>query len=225
MSNSTNANWGEQGHQYLLLTFLALIFFAPFILSLGNLEWLIALLFIPVVLTTVRTVSKQPRHFAIALVLGTLSLAGSISLSIGEYPLMEGIRLASTSVLFFWIALLLLGDLIVRGQTVTLDLIYGSVNIYLLVGFGFSLLYGFIEYLHPGAFRGTENFLARDGSVIPFTYFSFVTMTTLGYGDIVPLTSFGATAAWVQAVFGQLYLAILVARLVGAYMPGKQDSA
>jgi hypothetical protein len=116
MNKSINANWGEQGHQYLLLTFMALIFAAPFILSLGNLEWLIALLFIPVILTTVRTVSKQPRHFAIALVLGTLSLAGSISLSIGEYPLMEGIRLVATCVLFFWVAVLLLRDLIMRGQ-------------------------------------------------------------------------------------------------------------
>jgi hypothetical protein len=106
------------------------------------------------------------------------------------------------------------------------------VNIYLLVGFGFSLLYGFMEYLQPGSFRGVENFLARDGSVASFTYFSFVTMTTLGYGDVVPLTAFGATAAWVQAAFGQLvqaafgqlYLAILVARLVSAYMPRKEDT-
>ena len=223
MKKTINANWGEQGHQYLLLTFLALVIIHPLALSMEKLQWLMNFLVIPVILAAVWTVSKQPRHFAFAAVLATLSLAGNIAPSFGDYRLMEGIRLLASFVLFFWIALLLLRDLIVRGQTVTLDLIYGSINIYLLVGFGFAFLYGYLEYLNPGSFRGIEDLIIRDGVVLPFTYFSFITMTALGYGDIVPLSPFGTTAAWVQAAFGQLYLAILVARLVSAYMPVRGD--
>jgi hypothetical protein len=57
------------------------------------------------------------------------------------------------------------------------------------------------------------------------TYFSFVTLTTLGYGDIRPLTSFARTACWLEAVIGQLYLTVLIARLVGLHLVSLQESS
>jgi hypothetical protein len=55
------------------------------------------------------------------------------------------------------------------------------------------------------------------------TYFSFVTLTTLGYGDILPISRLARTLAWMEAVFGQLFLAVLVARLVGLMGPGRRS--
>ena len=223
MDKNTQAHFEKHVHRNLLLSFLAIILITPFILSLGKFEWVLSVLMLPVILTAVRTISKKPRHIVFALVLGTFSIAGHIGLIFGEYYWLESIRLMATCILFFWIAALLLYDLLLRSQSVTIDLIFGSVNIYLLVGFAFAYLYGYEEFLNPDAFRGMEVLLRSQGAIIPFTYFSFITLTTLGYGDVVPVTAFGATATWVQAVFGQLYLAILVARLVGAYLPQGKD--
>ena len=57
-----------------------------------------------------------------------------------------------------------------------------------------------------------------DASIMPFVFYSFVTMTTLGYGDLSPVTGPAATLAYVQAIFGQLYIAIMIARLMGLYV-------
>ena len=83
---------------------------------------------------------------------------------------------------------------------------------------------GLIEHLQPGSFTGLEEFMNQPDDVLYFLYFSFVTMTTLGYGDISPITSYAMTATYLEAVFGQLYLAIMVARLVGMYIGERQKN-
>jgi hypothetical protein len=71
----------------------------------------------------------------------------------------------------------------------------------------------FLELTHEGSFSISKGILNDLG---PFLYFSFVTLASLGYGDIVPLTGPARSAAILEAVMGQLYLAITIARLVGA---------
>ncbi len=122
------------------------------------------------------------------------------------------------TVFMWWVSLLLLRDILLRSHDVTIDLVLGSVNIYLLISVGFAFAYALVETVHPGSFSGLAGTTFETGAIIPFLYFSFVTVTTLGYGDIVPLTPVGKTLAYGQAVFGQLYLAILVARLVSMYV-------
>ena len=126
---------------------------------------------------------------------------------------------------------LFLGFLIVRilkdvqtGSRITSEQIFGSICAYLLIGFLFSSIYGFISLVDPDSFVVTDALAAElVNSGEPrtsgfFTYFSFVTMSTLGYGDIAPVSSAARTFAWVQAVLGQLYLAITVAALVGVHI-------
>jgi hypothetical protein len=57
-----------------------------------------------------------------------------------------------------------------------------------------------------------------------FTYYSFTTLTTVGYGDVTPLSTAARTCAWLEALTGQFYLAVLVAGLVGALLSGKSES-
>jgi len=110
------------------------------------------------------------------------------------------------------------------GNRITSEQIFGSVCAYLLIGLVFSSVYGFIFLVDPDAFAFSDsltNYLTiehEDQNFGIFTYFSFVTMTSLGYGDMAPISEMARTLAWIQAVLGQLYLAITVAALVGIHI-------
>jgi hypothetical protein len=107
---------------------------------------------------------------------------------------------------------------VLRQKSVTNEAISMSISVYLLVGLTWSFLYDLIYQLQPQAFafNGAASALVPPGQkVFPvLAYFSFVTLTTIGYGDIAPLTLQARYAAIAEGVTGQFYLAILVARLV-----------
>ena len=97
--------------------------------------------------------------------------------------------------------------------------IFGAVCGYLLLGIIWSLLYSAAEIAFPGSFRMPA---AESTPAVPapldrgaLSYFSFVTLATLGYGDVTPVTPLARTLAWMEAITGQFYLAVLVAGLVG----------
>jgi voltage-gated potassium channel Kch len=93
--------------------------------------------------------------------------------------------------------------------------LYAALGAYLLAGIFFGVLYWVLEQTWPGTFAGAA--VSRMGAI----YFSFVTLATLGYGDIVPRTDVARGVAIVEGVGGQLFLAVLVARLVSLYTRGK----
>jgi len=97
----------------------------------------------------------------------------------------------------------------------------GAMVAYLLIGLQWSFIYGFIERVEPGSFSIPAEMLARGETGPPatpvsiFAYYSFVTLATLGYGDVTPIGAAARTFAWFEAVVGQLYVAVMIARLVG----------
>ncbi len=96
--------------------------------------------------------------------------------------------------------------------------ICGAICVYLLIGVVFALVYLTCTEVCPGSisFEHMVNASANEREKLSrLIYFSMCTLTTLGFGDIIPVTRFTRTLAWLEAVVGQLYLAILVARLVG----------
>ncbi len=117
---------------------------------------------------------------------------------------------------------------IVLNYKATPDAILGAICIYLLLGLMWSLGYSAVTYIEPNAFDipGSVDFASAKThpSFATLIYFSFVTMSTLGYGDISPQTDLCRTLAWTQSVTGQFYLAILVARLV-SILPNKESAA
>jgi hypothetical protein len=105
-----------------------------------------------------------------------------------------------------------------RGSHVDAERLYAALSAYLLAGICFGLLYWVLEQMIPDAFNVTGSF--SQASAI---YFSFVTLATLGYGDIAPRADIARGLAIVEGVGGQLFLAVLVARLVSLYSkPGNQ---
>jgi hypothetical protein len=100
---------------------------------------------------------------------------------------------------------------------VTRGRIYGLVNLYLLLGMFYFAIFNFTETVHPGSFRETGLLASDVISRHSLLYLSLVTLTTLGYGDIVPVSQPARIMAALEAITGVLYIAITVARLVAAY--------
>ena len=105
---------------------------------------------------------------------------------------------------------------ILRARQVTSNLICAALCLYLFIGLLWGSIFAFVESLFPGSFSGAllNNAASPEEFVHSFVYFSYITLTTLGYGDILPQTQ-GATAlCQAEAILGQFFVAVLVARLV-----------
>lgn len=123
----------------------------------------------------------------------------------------------ATAFAFILVAVWFTGKQIVLDDEINANRVIGAVSLYLLWGVLWAISYAVLEMLVPGSFEGFAEPLSQGWSS-EWLYFSFVTMTTLGYGDLAPLTATARTFAYMQAVFGQFYIAILVAGLVSAYI-------
>ena len=113
------------------------------------------------------------------------------------------------------------------GAAVTSDTIAGAICFYLLLSVIWALIYALVEIAHPGSFldggRPVSSALGGRRSLVPeLLYLSLVTLSTLGYGDILPVTPQARMLAALEGIIGPLYLAVLIARLVGlaASRPG-----
>lgn len=102
----------------------------------------------------------------------------------------------------------------------TSETIFGALCIYLMVGFTFANVYGMLAALQPNAFYlDARANLHNVPDRFDFIYYSFSTMTSLGAAGITPVTSQARSFSILEAILGVLYLAVLIARLIGAYRP------
>jgi len=163
----------------------------------------------------VYAVSERRRDWVFAAVVG----AAQASVAVTDLAL-ESRELSSIAVallaLFYGFALARTLQLAIRPGPVTSDRLYAAVAVYLLFGLLFACLYTLAADALPEAFAST------DGGFPDMAYFSFVTLTTLGYGDILPLAKQVRSLAIVEAVCGVLYLALLVARLIGLHIAAEE---
>ena len=100
---------------------------------------------------------------------------------------------------------------VVSPGPVTVARVEGAVAVYLLLGIGWASAYAVAEHFFPGSFVST---ISVPATVNDWVYFSFVTLTTVGYGDVVPVHRVARSLAIGEALTGQLYIAVLLARLV-----------
>jgi ion channel len=94
------------------------------------------------------------------------------------------------------------------------DRIVGAICVYLLIGLGYGAVYETLDAVIPGSLRFPADTAWTAPSSLRYRYFSFVTLATLGYGDVTPATPLAGTLASLEAIAGQLYIGITVARLV-----------
>jgi hypothetical protein len=115
---------------------------------------------------------------------------------------------------------------LVRARRVTAETLLGAVSGYLLLGIAFATVFGAVEVLIPGSLTLGPAVVA--GEAAPdILYFSFITLTTIGYGDIVPVSEPARLLAMMEGVIGQFYIAAVVARLVALHIasPGEGPAA
>ncbi len=129
-----------------------------------------------------------------------------------------GLASAVTIVIFMVLVL----ATVFQARAVSWRQIEGAVAVYLLFALAWAQLYESVEAVSPGAFVLPQGHASESGWFSPLLYFSFITLTTLGYGDILPAHPIARSLAMIEALVGQLYPAILLARLVSLHAGAEQ---
>jgi hypothetical protein len=202
------------GHfRFLLGTIVLMFVLRPFLEGYGRVGLLTDIFFSLILLSAVQAFVKRGRAFFVALVIAFPALlmeATSFFLPSEPIAIIKRIAFA----LFLTYILAVIVSYIFREKEVTEDLITGAVCVYMLLGIVWAFVFYFLDLAQAGSFSLATTFQQDVG---PFIYYSFMTLATVGYGDIVPLTAPARSLAVLEAVTGQLYLAITIARLVGVH--------
>lgn len=208
----------------LFVSLLFLFLVSPFVPSGLARETTMGTVLTIILIAAIYAVSNSPRHVIIALLFAIPSMVtGILYYWSGDSSSMLIISYVFRLLFFVYITHLAL-FYVMRDERVTLDTIYGAISVYFLIGMTWAHMYSVLEIFNPGSFAGAYNpfdvVLDKYSSnfLSDFVYFSFVTLTNVGYGDIAPLSLPARTFAIIESAFGQLYLAILVARLVGLHI-------
>jgi len=202
----------------LLVALFLQIALSPFFYLFPFFELLISL---GLIVAAVFTVADSRRHLTVGLALG---IPGFLLLSISKA--MELIELAWVGyvlvlVLYLFVIRLFMQK-IFRAKEVTRDIIGMALCTYVLLGALWMLFYIPVAAWDPDAFRFVTEHTTRDLSPA-LTYFSYVTLTTLGYGDIIPTSELARSLAILEAMTGTLFLAVLISRLVGTYSSNRKN--
>jgi predicted neutral ceramidase superfamily lipid hydrolase len=113
---------------------------------------------------------------------------------------------------------------IIKTRLVSVQTLLAAMCLYLLIGIIFALLYEFVGTVTQNGFFGSVS----AGTITNYLFFSFMTLTTVGYGNLIPATPIGQSLSMLEAILGQIYLIVVVARLVslwGQYLPGRAPDA
>lgn len=214
-----------KGYRTLLYGLLFILIALPALQGFVYISAAIGLLLIGVLFVAVRAVANVRKQVLLSSIFGAAGVIGYFAHQFGFGAWFEGVALLGFALFFMTVGGIILMNIMLHIRNVTEELICGSINVYLLVGLSFAFIHALVEFLQPGSITGLDSLSMGDGNIMPYLYFSFVTMTTLGYGDLSPVTGAAAGAVYIQAIFGQLYIAIMIARLMGLYVAneGNQD--
>jgi hypothetical protein len=208
----------------LFLLFLLHTFFAGHLLTLYSLS----VLLLVILLATLHALGDNRMVSLTASMLGLVALSLRWATHVSDSQVLLLISEGVGALFFAFTAVTILA-LVLRAQTVTGDIVSGALCVYLLIGLVWAFLFMLLESIHPGSFRIGEGTTIAADTVPPrsvflslFVYFSFVTLATVGYGDIVPLTGPARGLATLEGIIGQFYIAVLVARFVGLYIVHSQ---
>lgn len=198
----------------LLLSLLFVILMYP-VLDHGGLRRLILgfLVFAPVSLATVKLAEKKEWVWPGAF-LASVAFVLTVASSQWHTRLLQGLKWGLLA-LFFGLAVVGLFSYLKNARFVTGAQLYTAASIYLLLGMQWFALYMAMDVVTPGVFLHTDVALKQRESEL--LYFSLVTLSTIGYGDVVPVLGEARMLAALEGITGVLYVAITVALLVNAY--------
>jgi hypothetical protein len=207
-----------------------LIFFLGYLIVVTTLDefsfglFLSNLFFSLIIVAGVVTTFKQRwlHGFVIALAVVILALTW-----VEEFRPDSVITILNTglSLIFLGFLLAVVVVQVFREGPVTGHRLRGAIVVYLLLGGIWALLYQIVAFINPGAFRFSEDFATSSPNVLRqlLTYFSYITLTTTGYGDISPVHPLARLLAMFECMVGQLYLAVTLARLVSLAVMSQKE--
>ena len=206
----------RQRYAFLFYTLLLTMVAAPVLAALGLSGWLIELFLAANLLAAVMPVGAAGNRRVLLVVIIVVWLARAATAWL-DHPALLAMALGVSALIGLFAAASAL-RFAVGATKVDAEHLYAALSAYLLAGIFFGVFYWGLEQIRPGTFFAPDEFSRMSG-----IYFSFVTLATLGYGDIVPRTDVARGLAIVEGVGGQLFLAVMVARLVSLYTRGKED--
>lgn len=211
--------------QGLFYSILALLVFQPLVPESFLREGVVTLTLSVILVASIYAISDDKAKYVIAsivLLIPSLAFTFIHYFSHGENSLT--ISYISKIAFLFYVTYVSLLH-VLKAERVSDDSIYGAVCVYLLMGLSWAHLYALIEQLNPGSFNGLAIDYSRSDLTTnvlrDFIYFSYGTLSTLGFGDIIPTSMASRSFAFLEALSGQIYLTVLVARIMGMYIKQK----
>ncbi len=172
---------------------------------------------IAVILTGLYAACRERNVLYFGFFLAVPASLGDLALYMEIAPWLYRLCLAFEIVLYFYVLFFIFKEVFL-GPKVTADTIAGAISIYLLLGLVWSTIYTLLENVIPGSFHLPSNGETASPMLWPdLLFFSLTTLTTTGYGDILPANHHARSLASLEYIVGVLYIAIMVARLVNAY--------
>ena len=201
----------------LIISILLLIIFSPYYWDAPLANYFNFLFFSLILLSAILTLKKRSNILKVIKRAGYIIIILTLVAAITDNPYVELVNRILFVMFFILVAINLLVG-IVRSKEVDTDVIFSAVAVYVLFGFCGAILAAVIMFFVPTAFSLNSTYSSQFHQ---FLYFSFVTITTTGYGDILPVTPLARTLAIFLALFGQLYLTVIIGILIGKYLSNK----
>ena len=209
----------------LLVALAVLLICAPFVEELEGGHLILSVLFSFVLLAAVFAVADRKRTLAIALVLAVPAITARWINNFRPDLVHPAVFLVGALLLLAFV----IGHLlyfILHAPVVTVEVLCASIATYLMLGLMWTVAYWLVDQLTPGgAFSFNTSRGAQTMNGFTGFYFSFITLSTVGYGDITPVSKAARGLAAMEAMTGLLYVAVLIARLVSVYSSTKSDDS
>ena len=199
---------------FLLISMVLMFALRPFLESFVRISYLMDIFFFVIFLSAVYAISQKRSTFIIALVMALLI---EILIWLGHLTDISSLRTIGNflAILFIGYTATVILSYLFTEDEITSDVIMGAICVYFLIGLAWAFIFFTLELFQPGSFQMPQG---QGIDLSHFSYYSYVTLTTLGYGDITPISNQARSLALLEAIMGQLYIAILVAKLVGTHI-------
>ncbi|MGI9535819.1 MAG: potassium channel family protein [Desulfocapsaceae bacterium] len=214
--------FSNHGFRNLLFFLLLYLFISPFLVPYPSVAIVAHSLLSLTLFFSVWAVQKHQRYRSVAMVLliPVLALYWLGLYEIIPFDLLSAYFLLA---LFYKLLVIAFAGQLIRSQRIDLQVIYGTLCLYLILGLFWGALYSLLHEVSPGSFAGVLLETPKGSLLTTFNYFSMVTLTTLGYGDITPQNHAAGALCQIEAITGQFYIAVVVAWLVGNFIADRQN--
>ncbi len=206
---------------HLLVVLLSLFLLYPFFQDTETSVPIVPLVFLISIILILRALRLHKTRFKIYIAIAAIAYLADICFALERIVYLKELFSLITAfiyAIFLVMAIIAITRKLFSVRKVSTDTIIGGICVYILLGFLWALFYYLIYCFDKGAFS-----LQAQSASPNFFYFSFITLTTTGYGDIFPLDKVAMALSSLEAIAGQMYLAVLIARLVGLHVINQME--